>query len=224
MKPIENIIQFIKIEISQIKYRVINNYQLKQFDIDKRSINGSLTVEATLIMPIIILAIFSILYLTFYLHDTYRIQGEMDKVIHKSGLMLKHESQIETGNIFYDNINNRGVLYPVLGDTEADELQIQRYLQKELSKGLYIMEINGIDVTVDPWNISVSLTSEAKISIPLIKNMAQSYLKKEYKTTYPKHNPEETIRMAEVILDTGSKIKGMDELKENLEGILKYIK
>jgi hypothetical protein len=35
---------------------------------------------------------------------------------------------------------------------------------------------------------------------------------------YPIHDPAETIRVCDVILDTASQIKGVDELKNKIEG------
>ena len=56
-----------------------------------KKIKGSITVEAAFIMPLIILVIFSIVYLSFYLHDYCKLQGTVDLALHKAIFSAKHK-------------------------------------------------------------------------------------------------------------------------------------
>jgi hypothetical protein len=186
---------------------------------NKEYCKGSITVEAAFIMPIVIFTIFALLYLAFYLHDMCRIQGTMDKTLHKASLSIKHVTNFKTDEILYEEISNRGIFYLAFGSTKEDENQIHNYLQQELAKGLFISTISRIVVDVSKTRITSAIEIETKVSLPGIKYIFDSLSNRIIKGEYPVHDPVESIRRAEVVLDTGSKIKGVEELKKKLEGI-----
>jgi len=184
-------------------------------------IQGSFTVEAALIMPIIIYLIFSFFYLTFYLHDCNRIQGYLDKVLNRAALIIKHESDISKGEIKYEEINNRGVFYLIIGKKDKLEEDIYRYIEDEFSEGLLMMRVTDIDVEVGKYSLEVKITAETKNAMRGVLRFFQPNEKKIIEGKQIIHNPADTIRMSEVILDTGSRIKGVEELKGIIENILK---
>jgi hypothetical protein len=179
--------------------------------------SGSITVEAAFIMPILVFAISALIYLAFYLHDVSMIQAVLDKTLHKEGVSVKHDADIITGEISYEDINNRGVFYLIFGDTSGEERELQDYLQQELSQSLFLTRITVINTEVRKFDLNISIEAETIIAIPFFQNLFNQYSKTLIKGDYPVHDPAETIRRIEVILDTGSSIKGVDELKEKLE-------
>ncbi len=184
------------------------------------SLSGSITVEAAMVMPIVIFTIFAIIYLAFYLHDMCKVQGMVNKTLHKAGITVKHDADIATGEVLYEDINDRGVFYLLVGSTKNDEeTQVQNYLKQELSKGLFISKITAVDVKVGKLKITISVEADTNVSLPIFKYLFDSFSHKEIKGEYPVHNPCETIRCAEVILKTGSQIKGVDKLHEKLKDI-----
>lgn len=195
----------------------------------KRNINrdcvdaeGSITVEAAFLMPIVIFAIFAIIYLAFYLHDVCRIQGIVDKTLQKAALCVKHEADLKTGKVNYQVIGDRGVFYLILGATDKDVEQIQKYAQQELSQGLFITKATEIEATVGRFSLVLSVDTEIKVPIPWIKQWFQALSHGRITGEASVHNPAETIRRAEVVLETGSEIKGVDKLKEKLESIFSF--
>jgi len=191
----------------------------KKNDPNNKYFKGSITVEAAFVMPIVIFTIFALIYLAFYLHDMCRIQGIVDMTLHKVGITVKHEANIVTGDISYEDISERGVFYLILGNTEEEENQIQQYLQQGLSKGLFLTKISSVYVDLGKFKLTAKVEAETKVSLPGVKYLFDPLFSRKVTGEYPVHNPVESIRRAEVILDTGSKIKGMEELKEKLEGI-----
>lgn len=182
---------------------------------------GSITVEAAFVIPIVFLTIFALIYLAFYLHDYNKIQGVVDLVIHKAGINMKHDGDIDTGLVSYEDINKRGVLYLITGDLKAIESDISKLLEQELDKGLFISDILRTEVDVGKLVITIDVQAKTRISLPLLKDVLNRLFNIKIERTYPVHNPTETIRSSEVILDTGSKIKGVDKLKEIIEKITK---
>lgn len=182
---------------------------------------GSLTVEAALLMPFILFVVFSLVYLAFYLHDISKIQGIVDDSLKKASFTLKHEADFVTGETSYDNIDKRGVFYLIMGSTESEKETIQNYLQKKLSKGLFLAKITEIQTKVSKWKITITVDMEICISMKGIMDFFRPISKKRITGTSTVHNPAETIRITEVILDTGQKIKGVEALKEKIEKIRK---
>lgn len=185
-----------------------------------KTFKGSITVEAAFVMPIVILSIFALIYLSFYLHDNCLIQGTMDLTLHKAGMTVKHEADISTGEVSYERISDRGVFYLLFGETEQEEKLIQTYLEQELSKGLFITKIYGIKVSVTKAKIKISIETNTKVSLPGLSYLFDPFADRAFVGEYTIHNPTETIRGMEVILETGSSIKGVDKLKEIVEGML----
>ena len=181
--------------------------------------SGSITVEAAFVMPLVIFTMIALILLGFYLHDVCKVQGIVDKTLHKAALCVKHEADITSGKIAYERINRRGVFYLVFGNTEQEKEEIQEYLVKELSEGLFISQIDAVKVGAGKSKLTITLDMETDITLPFFLTLFQKFRNTEIKGEYPVHDPAETIRRTEVILDTGSSIKGVDELKEKLEGI-----
>ncbi|HKL80100.1 MAG TPA: TadE family protein [Mobilitalea sp.] len=186
----------------------------------KKKIKGSFTVEATLLMPIVLFVIISLIYLSFYLHDKSRIEGTVDKALLKASMTLKHEADIETGAVNYEGINNRGVFYLLMGSTNAMEKDIQTFLEQELSGGLLSTEITKVIVTAGKLKVSIDVEGEFEIPIKGVRDYFNPNPKLVIKVNCPIHNPAEILRISEVILDTGKKIKGMEALKEKLDKLL----
>lgn len=191
----------------------------KKYISTNRTITGSITVEAAFVMPVVILSIFALLYLAFYLHDICIIRGTVDLTIYKAGMTVKHEAMFATGEVAYEKINDRGVFYQLTGDTHEQEEQIQEYLKIRLSKGLFITKIKDIKTEVGKSKISMSVRAATEIVLPGFGHLFKPYSNTMISGECPVHNPAETIRCMEMILETGSRVKGMDQLKKRLEDI-----
>jgi hypothetical protein len=186
-----------------------------------KSCKASITVEAAFVMPIIILTVFALLYLSFYLHDSCRIQGAIDMTLHKAGLIIKHESDLATVKIDYEQIKNQETFDLWQEDSKEEEQELQAYLRRMLSKGLFLTKIADIEATVESSKILISTRTNTPISIPWVRELMASNSHSVISGEYPIHDPAETIRVCEVILDTASQIKGVDELKNKIEGFFR---
>jgi hypothetical protein len=187
----------------------------------KKSVRGSVTVEAALVMPLIVFIIFALLYLTFFLHDKSRIQNAVDKTLHKAALTVKHEADISSGEVYYEDINNRGVFYLPFGSTEEEENKIWDYVSRELQNGLLIADISNIKVNAGKFKIQITVEADMPVSLPGIRQFLKNLSRIKIVESSQIHNPTEQIRVSEVILDTGLKIKGVEALKDKLDNVLK---
>ncbi len=179
---------------------------------------ASITIEAAFVMPIVILTVFALIYLSFYLHDICRIQGAVDGTLHKAGLILKHGSELTTIENDYEQIINQDIFDLLQDDSKQLEQEVQVHLKEKLRKGLFLLKIADIGVKVGKLDLSVSVQTKFNISIPWISELMSFSSSAVVSGTYPIHDPAETIRKCEVILDTASQIKGVDELKNKIVG------
>lgn len=194
---------------------------MKRNDRFNKKIKASLTVEAAFVMPIVFFTIIALMYLAFYLHDRNRIQTVSDLSMQKASMTLKHNADIVTGRVSYQRIGDRGVFYLLSYSSKNADEQIKKYMVKQLSSGLFLLKPEDIEVKCNQWKVSSKIVANSEVPLPIFHGLFQQYSKTVIVSDFSIHNPAESIRCMEVILDTGSKIKGMDELKNSLE---KYIK
>lgn len=131
---------------------------------------ASYTVEAALILPMVIFVIMALIYMSFYMHDKMKIQAIINSNILQGGLMVKHEWNTDNNETDYINIDNRGIYYPVIGETEDEVHKIKENLKNELSGKLYIAEIRDIVVEADHLKLSIKIEAVMNISILRVKD------------------------------------------------------
>lgn len=187
----------------------------------KGVLNGSFTVEATIIIPLIFFLIFALFYLGFYLHDFNRIQGVIDNTLNKASLMIKNDADLINGDIHYDKIKEKPVFSLFSQNTVELENNIKGYMDTGLNRGLFIMDITHKEVAITGGRIKIMIVTKSKISLGGVLNFFDPVREQTYESTYTIYNPADFVRKAEMVLDTGSRIKGLDELKENLEKIFR---
>lgn len=184
-----------------------------------KELQGSYTVEASLIMPIILIIIITLMYMAFYLHDISKINGVIDKTLIKSSFIIRHEATFLTGETNYEIINKRGVLFH-LSNLENETETLSSYVKNSLSTGLIISKIQDIDVNADHNEVYIKV--KVKMKIPFAQ--AKKYITGSGKEICIKkkaivHNPTEFIRLFDGLARTATKIDGLDEVlgkqKEN---------
>lgn len=190
---------------------------VKVISLKVHSVKASITVEAAYILPIVIFAIFAVIYLAFYLHDYCILQNAIDMTSHKASLYANQVSNMEENEIYYEAINSRGVFYQLIGDTSPVKQQILENLKKELGKRMFLYRSVSIQAEVNPYNITISLKAKAKISLPIFGRIFQAMENTTMVTKTSVHRPAETIRGMEVIMSTAAELKGVSDLKEKLE-------
>lgn len=209
-----------------MNYKRLNKKASKRTNktLEVSSLKGSITVEAAFLMPFVIFTIFALMYLSFNLHDRCVIQGKMNQALHKAGITVKHEADIASGEINYEMIGDRGVFYLLFGDSKSDEKKVEEYLKQELTRGLFLSSITGVDVSIDKFRIICIVEGKLQISLPGFRYLRERLSTIKIQGEYQVHNPAEVIRGFEVVLDTGSQIKGIDKLKDSIEGFINKVK
>jgi len=186
----------------------------------ERKAHASFTVEAMLVLFVVIFAVFSVMYMSFFLFDYCRIRSVTDLVLHKAVFNYKHEADMETGIVYYDEIEDQEVFYQIFGMSDSKINSIKTMLDKKLSKGLLATKVTDIQVTANMFKINIKVQGEFKIPIKGVAVMLFRKKHMELEVSERYHNPAKTVRISEIALELGSKIKGLDELKEKLQNLL----
>ncbi|MFP4697753.1 MAG: TadE family protein [Eubacteriales bacterium] len=120
---------------------------------------GSFTVEASLIMPIVIFVIISLIYMGFYMHDVAYLQSVANNASMKSAKAMAYKNrEIDEGNIVYSDIDDRVNIYWRFSN--------KSYREIESSVKAYIVEKIGSKCFGVPMNKDSALSN---INIKLIK-------------------------------------------------------
>jgi hypothetical protein len=171
-------------------------------------------------MPIVILTIFTLLYLTFYLHDRCKIQGTVDETLFLAGLSLKYEADLTAVGLDSERIKKRGVFDQLLRDRPKAEQELKTYLRQRLAEGLFLYQITDIEAEFRNSKLEISVETISRISIPWVELFFEDYSHSVISEEHPIHDPAETIRVCEVALDTASQVKGVEELKNSIEKVI----
>lgn len=183
---------------------------------------GSYTVEAAFVMPMIIFIVIALIYMSFYMHDKSRIQSILDTAITQSSLMIKHEMDSTNREIDYEHIDARGIYYPVIGSVEKERNAIIEMVKAQLSSGLFIANIENITVEADHLDIQIKVCARMKISILKVKEFFYGSGTQVTITSRGRvHYPAEFVRRFDVVEGVAHDIKGYDEIILKLQKIIK---
>lgn len=182
--------------------------------------SASLTVEASIIVPMITVIIFLILYFTFYLHDRVKFESRVHTLSLNASNLVQYSISQE-GSI---KDNDRSILYFFIDGKSKEKRYLKEQFMLSFDTGLFIGEIEDLSVESNLTNISYR--GNISYNIPLL-NFFGLFSADSFKipfhikaAIFPR---EETTRIIEVALKTGESIKGVsdaiDKVVEVLNGI-----
>lgn len=155
----------------------------------KKSFKGSCTVEAAFVLPVVLMVIFALIYLGFSLHDEACIKGIVETGLREAAEHTRHICmEGENGHeIIYKNINKKLENKEIEGQTE-------RVLKENLTKNLFITQVEEVKASVGLMYIKVSYNQISKISPADIFSYFR--IKKKQRTeSIIIYNPLKTVRM-----------------------------
>ncbi len=187
----------------------------------KKTVKGSYTVEAALVFPIVLFIIVGLIYLGFYMHDKDKIEAVINETLIKSRNLLQNETDMNTGLIDYETYYKRGILYSLQNNLQDKKEEIYNYIQTQLSKGLFIADINTIDVNVSHTQISIEVKAEMELPFLGIRPFfARSGTSVTENAAVSIQNNTEFIRIFDIFSSVAEKIPVIDETLKKLQQIL----
>ena len=166
-----------------------------------KRVRGAFSVEAVFLVPFIIFVIMALFYLAFYIYDRAVIQSTLDRMVIREGQQLCHPTDINTGAVRYDMINQRSLFYSINYNKGAENQKIQSYIKKELKNKLSITTISKIEGNMNQGNIEASVRGSINIPFLPAKKYLMDLLHYQVNIKSKVYNPTKFSWIADGILD-----------------------
>ena len=135
-----------------------------------------MTVEAAFIIPMILFIIFSLMYLTFHLHDKVRLETVIEQALGKD---CEEDWEYENGSY-----------------KEQEEERI-KYLEKELETGFFLLEKNQVSCEINGFSVKIKIVMKENVSLNPVKKLGSGEGLVILERERILHNPEEVLRVYE---------------------------
>ena len=199
----------------------------------KVNFDGSFTVEASLIMPLIIFIIITLIYFAFYLHDQACLQAIANQVAEKgTESLLYNEVDIDEGSIVYNSINERAIYWRFTDNCNSKTNNIISYGESE-SKDRFF-NVRSKDVVMDLavnsnlLNKCVQVNMQAPFKTPLkfvnelLNNGKSLNIKVSSKANM--NDSVEFIRNIDLINQKGDEIECIKNVKSKYDEAINKVK
>lgn len=159
-----------------------------------RCLKGSITVEAVLLVPVVVMVMIALMFSSFYLHDRVVCQTVLEKHAQRQERIRKHPVDVEKGSVQYDKLTDSVILGDIIVTKEEKEALSGR-IQEELTKRLWIGTVQNVSCEIS----GISVKANAVITTRLPMKGLMNYLgglkeKVTFTVKAPIHNPEELVR------------------------------
>lgn len=200
-----------------------------------RNSRGSITVEATIIFPVVLFCVAALIYASMILYQVAYIQSLADKASQRGAAMWIKPAQdkydVYMGRVTLSDIKERDPYWRFVDGKYSDKLQkVEEYVKLQInafsvldpsSEAVPGSPTSPAKITPDAVNVKVDLenfviykklvvTIENKYKLP-VGNMLKPFGLSEYITISAKsesviNEPAEFIRNTDLIIDTGKQI------------------
>ena len=130
---------------------------------------GSITVEISMIFPIVMYVIFSIIYAGMYLHDYLVINQTINEIVLECNIAAKYPMESDGEHISYSHINDRGIFFFIDSDFSNENDVYSKRLINALEKQLLITKVTQPKVDIKYTQITVSVECNVKIPIAPVR-------------------------------------------------------
>lgn len=184
----------------------------------KKWIRGSYTVEAALLLPVILFVIVSFIYLSFYLHDKYRIEEVLNIASLKAIAYNQTETNMVTGQVDYESYLNQGIFYR-FESRENKEKEVFHYLHTYLNERLFLTKVNKIEVKISHVDIEIRVI--ANVDVPTFGEIySDDYRINFYISEENIMSAREFVRMFDTLGGVAEKVPGADKAIDMLKKLI----
>lgn len=127
-----------------------------------RKLQGSLTIEASLIFPIVFFAIISLIYIGIYLHDVTCLKAIVNEAAQRYALAYSNKIDLDTGLVLTDDHRLDKGLYWRFTPKNDLSSKIKAYIVKEIEEKLIVKDD---DIQVDTKIINYILKKNIEINV-----------------------------------------------------------
>ncbi len=141
---------------------------------------GSYTVEAALVIPVILYALFALCYLTFYLYDKVVVETEVNRTLRSAEMEWREEEGIMEQ--WVEGANQREWVTDLV-----------RELEQALRQRLVNLEVLGCQVERRGEGVWIRVSAKRTIGIPVVESMLGAR-QEAWEREKDVHDPCESVR------------------------------
>lgn len=191
----------------------------------KEDLDGSITIEASILVPFVVLIVAALIFFSLYLHDAVKLNMILHRLTKEAVNYVAYEVNPENGEIKYENTIKQSILYFAGSSKAKKENILESYCKKELEEGFFITTIPQIETEISISKVTITVHASSNIPIGWISNLFSRGIKDRVismKKSYFKR--EEITRVLSVVSETGESIKGVSEAAEKVKNIVNKIR
>ncbi|MDO5291187.1 MAG: pilus assembly protein [bacterium] len=192
--------------------------------ITDKKVEGSITVEAAFVIPIIVVILMALIYFSFYLHDQTVVACVIDEANERLNQAVRQPTNYETGEISYEQLTSQSLLCRVNGDYSVEIDSMRKFIKDRLNKRLMIGEIETIDIKKEQTLITTTVTAKNRIHFFPALEYLKDYHVSVNAADCEVNNASEYVRAASVTLDVVSQTKAFDKVADVINKIDKVLK
>lgn len=189
----------------------------------KKKVKGNYTLEAAILMPLILFILLALIYTGFILYDRGVIQGEVNLLVLRGEAVVRNSMEPNSGSINYEAYLRKGIFGTLsLYDGEANILAEE--LTDSIEDKVLIATITNTTVELTTGKARVVVSAEFNIPI---KGIRKFFIKSgtgfAYEEVKSFDNAEEFIRRFRIMMDTGEELPGGDSILSTLSKYLEVV-
>lgn len=142
---------------------------LSQLGVAFGYVTASFTVEASLIMITVIMAIFLCIYYGFILHDKTILEEASWQAAQKAVLSVTENSNMENGVFDWEELQKKGLLWRFAQNPVVDPQIVSTYMKKRIAGELFACDEPVIQVVSTAGSVQISY--QAHIRLPFFSAM-----------------------------------------------------
>ncbi len=184
---------------------------------------GNYTLEAAILLPLILFIITALLYTALLLHDWKSAMGAVHLITMEGEAVARKSMEPVTGSIDYEKYLSRGI-FEGTRDYTSEETELEDVLTKYIEDKGFITSIEDMKVELTSKGIRINLDLEFNLPISgmekLFKKSGTDYKYEDYKSF---DNQPEFIRVFRVMMDTGENLPGADTILSSLKKAFNFV-
>lgn len=193
---------------------------LKEKIIEKEELEGSFTVEASFVMPVVVFIVLTLIFLGYSLYDQCRWEEKLQDGFLLANQWILHPSDFSTGKQDLDRINERGVFFRFFNGMERGKEAFEAYVLSAKEDAFITQaELTAADIKLD--GVHCEIMMERRIPDILIE--FSSVVPQNREELIRLHHPAEFIRGYAVLNEIVEGTKGLSELKEEIGNFINKI-
>ncbi len=161
---------------------------------------GSITIEATFIIPVCFFCMIAFLYIGMYLHDCYTIETVIRTATQREMRYILQEETIEEGEVDWEYWKNKTIIWSLIADWKKEKRELKKYIEKSLERKLLLAEKPILTIEMSTNRIMVSYESKVQWSMNFLKMLIERESGIKGKIQVDMIEPQEWIRMCRGLL------------------------